>query len=135
MLLQRHGWDIHAVSHPSGYAASWSRGGPVTDAPGRGDGPQTADQLPAARGDGRRDAGRDGAVPAGGHAAAGEFGGARARAGLLLGVRPVVAGDLPRRGLRSRHQGTLPGLRVALGEMRILREPALGEGQGAWAER
>ena len=33
------------------------------------------------------------------------------------------------------HQGALPGLRVALGEVRVLREPALGAGPGARAER
>ena len=44
--------------------------------------------------------------------------------------RQFLAGHFPQRGPRPRHQGALPALRVALGAVRILRQPALGEGDG-----
>ena len=54
---------------------------------------------------------------------------------VLLGVRAVLGGDLPQRRLRSRGQGTVPRLRVPDGEVRVLRQPAVGAGQGAGPER
>src|SRR5580704_2721286 len=93
----------HGAAGPGGAGTtviSWQGDPPPTgqgarDA-GEGYGPEAADQLRAPGGDGRADEGGDGAVPARGHAPAGELSRARARAGVLLGVRPILAGDLPR---------------------------------------
>ena len=63
-----------------------------------------------------------------GHAAAGEPGGPRACAGGVLVVRQHLARRVPHRRRRPRHQGAVPALRVALGDVRVLRQPALDEG-------
>ena len=89
---------------------------------------QATHQLRPAGKDGRGDAQGNGALPARGHAAAGKLGGARACAGLLLVLRQFLARHLPQRRARSLHQGTVPALRLALGAVRVLRQPALGEG-------
>ena len=89
---------------------------------------EAAHQLRPAREYGRRDAGGNAPLPERGHAAAGKLGGARACAGLLLVLRQCLARHLPQRGARSRHQGALPALCVALGDLRILRQSTFGEG-------
>src|SRR4051794_34176885 len=94
----------------------------------RRDGGAAADQLRAPRGDGRRDARRDGALRARGDAAAGELGRPRARAGGVLVLRQQLARPLPQRRARPRDQGAVPRLRVADGEVRVLRQPALRAG-------
>ena len=63
-----------------------------------------------------------------GHAAAGEPGGPRPCAGGVLVVRQHLARHLPHRHRRPRHQGAVPALRVALGDVRVLRQPALDQG-------
>ena len=62
------------------------------------------------------------------HAAAGKPGGPRPRAGGVLVVRQHLARHLPHRHRRPRHQGAVPALCVALGDVRVLRQPALDEG-------
>src|SRR4029077_21297322 len=69
-------------------------------APGHGgkethDGGPSAHQLRAARGDGRTDAGRDGAVQPRGNPAPRELRGPGARARVFLVLRPVMGRDLP----------------------------------------
>ena len=55
--------------------------------------------------------------------------------GRLLVVREFVARHLPQRRVRSRDQGALPALCLALGEMRVLRQPALDQGVRRETER
>ena len=73
------------------------------------------------------DARGNGALPARRDAAAGKLGRPRPRAGVLLVLRRFLEQHLPQRRARPRHQGAVPALRVALGAVRILRQPALGE--------
>ena len=63
-----------------------------------------------------------------GHAASREPGGARACTGDVLVVRQFLARRLPYRRRRPHHQGAVPHLRVALGAVRVLRQPALDQG-------
>ena len=65
------------------------------------------------------------------HAAAGEPGDPGARAGGVLVVRQLLARRVPHRRRRPRHQGAVPALRLALGAVRVLRQPALDEGAKA----
>ena len=58
----------------------------------------------------------------------GELGDPSARSGLLLVLRELLARHLQERRARSRRQGAVPPIRIALGRMRILRQPALGQG-------
>ena len=48
-------------------------------------------------------------------------------AGGVLVLRQFLEQPLPQRRARSRHQGAVPALRLALGAVRVLRQPALGE--------
>ena len=63
-----------------------------------------------------------------GHAAAGKPGGPRPCAGGVLVVRQYLARRLQERRRRPQDQGAVPHLRVALGAVRILRQPALDQG-------
>ena len=45
----------------------------------------------------------------------------------VLVLRRFLEQHVPQRRARSRHQGAVPALRLALGAVRILRQPALGE--------
>ena len=85
--------------------------------------------------DGRAHAGGDAPLRPRGHAAAGELRGARARAERVLGLRRLVEGDLPQRRLRPHDQGPLPRLHLAHGEVRVLRQPALGARRSRPASR
>ena len=89
---------------------------------------QTAHQLHPGREHGPRDARGNASLRARGHAAAGKLGDPRACAGLLLVLRQFLARYFPQRRARSPRQGIVPALRLALGDLRILRQPALGEG-------
>ena len=76
---------------------------------------KAAHQLRPAGEDGRRDAGGNAPLRARGNAAAGKLGDPRACAGLLLVLRQFLERHLPQRRARSRHQGAVPAVRVALG--------------------
>ena len=49
----------------------------------------------------------------------------------LLVLRELLARYFPHRRLRSRDQGVVPALRLPLGDLRILRQPALDQGATA----
>ena len=68
------------------------------------------------------------ALRARGHAAAGKPGDPRACAGDLLVVRQHLARRVQERRRRPQHQGAVPHLRLALGAVRVLRQPALDQG-------
>src|SRR5688572_6303701 len=99
-----------------------------SSAPAEGSNGQTAHQLFPDRKHGRRDAEGDGPLPARGHAAARELRGARARAGGVLVVRQLLARFIQERRVRASDQGAVPALRIALGAVRLLRQPALDQG-------
>src|ERR1035437_1322310 len=85
-------------------------------------GTTTADLLFPPLSDGRVDVGRDATVRERGDTSSGEHGSARAFAARLLGVRRFMGQAVPRRRRRSFTQGIVPRVRVALGQMRVLRE-------------
>jgi hypothetical protein len=62
------------------------------------------------------------------HPASREPGDPRPRAGSFLVVRQLMARRVQERRRRPRHQGALPHLRLALGAVRVLRQPALDQG-------
>ena len=98
---------------------------------------QAVHQLHRSRDDeGRRHAGGARALPELRHAAAGEPGDPRARARRVLVVRQLLARRVPHRRRRPRHQGAVPALCLALGAVRVLRQPALDQGgQGRRGDR
>ncbi len=61
--------------------------------------------------------------------------GPRARPGGVLGLRGSVGEDVPQRRARPRDQGAVPGLHLPHGDLRVLRQPALRQGQlsRAWS--
>src|SRR6185436_3971530 len=92
-----------------------------SNAPAEESNGKTAHQLFPPRQDGRRDAEGDGPLPPRRHAASRELGDPRAREGLLLVLRQLLARPVQERGARTSNQGAVPALHFALGAMRLLR--------------